>query len=109
MAFAGAGTTNTLTKATFDNVMGNIINALDGAFSQVQEIQTFFAAHPDADFTAAAGGPGPTGYAAGDVTTMKSAYTDLDQLRTIYQGTANLVVAKDFRTFAKLISGTLVH
>jgi hypothetical protein len=109
MAFSGAGTTNQLTKSSLDNSLGSIISALDGAFAQIQAMEAFFAAHPDADFTAAAGGPGPTGYASGDVSTMKSAYSDLDQLRTIYQGTANLVVAKDFRAFAKLIAGTLVH
>lgn len=115
MAFAGAGTTNTLTKASFDSSMGSIISNLDAAFNQIQELETFFAAHPDADFTATAGGPGPTGYVQADVTTMKSAYSDLDHLRQIYQGVSSQNTiqgnnnAYDFRTFAKLIAGTLVH
>jgi hypothetical protein len=108
MAFVNAGGMPSLTKGQFDNQMNGIIQALDGAFNQVQQLEAFLAAHPDADFTAAAGGPGPTGYAAGDVTNFKSAFSDLDQLRTIYQGSANLGTAKDFRTFAKLIA-TLVH
>jgi hypothetical protein len=108
MAFINAGGIPALTKGQFDAQMNGIIQALDGAFSQVQALEAFLTAHPDADFTAAAGGPGPTGYAAGDVTNFKSAFSDLDQLRTIYQGSANLLVAKDFRTFAKLIA-TLVH
>lgn len=108
MAFVNAGGMTALTKAAFDSLMNGVIQNLDGAMLQVQEIEAFLTAHPDADFTALAGGPGPTGYAAGDVTNFKSAFSDLDQLRTIYQGLATLGTAKDFRTFAKLIA-TLVH
>lgn len=108
MAFLNAGGMPGLGKGQFDQLMNSVITQLDGVMLQIQEIEVFLAAHPDADFTAAAGGPGPTGYASGDVTNFKSAFSDLDQLRTIYQGSANLSVAKDFRTFAKLLS-SLVH
>lgn len=108
MAFLNAGGMPGLGKGQFDSLMNAVITQLDGVMLQIQEIEVFLAAHPDADFTAAAGGPGPTGYASGDVTNFKSAFSDLDQLRTIYQGSANLSVAKDFRTFAKLLS-SLVH
>ena len=108
MSFAGAGGFASLTKSQFDALMNQVIQNLDQAFLQVQQIQTIMAAHVDADFTAANTNPGPTGYAAGDVTTMKSAFSDLDLLRTVYQGTATQGTIKDFRAFAKLIS-TLVH
>jgi hypothetical protein len=39
------------------------------------------------------------------VNTLKSAMSDLDQLRTIFVGSATLGVAKDFRTFAKRLCG----
>ena len=107
MAFTNAGGIATLGKPQFDALMNAVIQNLDGALGQVQQIQAFLAAHLDADFTAVTGS-GPTGYASGDIATVKSAFSDLDQLRTIYQGSANLSVAKDFRTFAKLIA-TLVH
>lgn len=103
MAFVNAGGMPGLGKGQFDSLMNSVITSLDGVLLQVQEVQAFLAAHPDADFTAGAGGPGPTGYAAGDVANFKSAFSDLDQLRTIYQGGANLLVAKDFRAFSKLL------
>ena len=107
MAFAGAGGIATLGKPQFDSLVNSIIQNLDGALAQVQQVQAFLAAHPDADFTAGTG-PGPTGYASGDIATLKSAFSDLDQLRTIYQGSATLGTAKDFRAFAKLIA-SLIH
>lgn len=108
MSFAGAGTTNTLTKAVLDNQMGSIISAIDGALLQAHELQQFFLAHVDGDFTASTGA-GPTGYVQADVNTMKSAFTDLEQLYQIFIGSQNLASAKDFRAFAKLIAATLVH
>jgi len=107
MAFVNAGGIAQLSKAQFDSLMNGCIQNLDGALLQAQAIQAFFTAHPDADFTTTSGA-GPINYASGDVTNMKSAFSDLDQLRTIYQGSATLGTAKDFRTFAKLIA-TLVH
>lgn len=107
MAFVNAGGMPALTKAVLDSQMNSIIQNLDGVMGEIQAMEAFFTAHPDTDFTAVTG-PGPVGYAAGDVTNFKSAFSDLDQLRTIYQGSATLGTAKDFRTFAKLIA-TLVH
>lgn len=106
--FTNAGGFATLTKPQFDALMNQVIQQIDQVMGQVQAIEAIFAAHPDADFTAANTNPGPTGYAQADVTTMKSAFSDLDQLRTIYQGLATLGSTKDFRAFAKLVS-TLVH
>lgn len=109
MAFANAGGTGTLTKASLDAQMMNIFTGLDGLMNQIQAMEAFFTQNADANFTAAAGGPGPTGYIEADVTTFKSALSDLDQLRQIYQGLATLGTAKDFRTFPKQLWGTGVH
>jgi hypothetical protein len=108
MAFSGAGGFASLNKAQFDALMNQTIQNLDQALLQVQQIQVIMAAHVDGDFTAANTNPGPTGYVQADVTTMKSAFSDLDLLRTIYQGTGTQSTTKDFRAFAKLIS-SLVH
>ena len=108
MAFVNAGGIASLSKAGFDSLMNGVIENIDGSLLQAQAIQAFLLANPDANFTAAAGGPGPTGYAAGDVSTFKSAFSDMDQLRQIYQGLATLGTAKDFRSFTKLIA-TLIH
>ena len=40
-----------------------------------------------------------------DVDLLRSALGDLAQLQTIYTGAVNLSVAKDFRTFAKQLTG----
>jgi hypothetical protein len=103
MAFVNAGGIPALGKGQFDNLMNGTAMNVDGSTLQAHQIETFLLAHPDADFTALAGGPGPTGYAAGDVTNFKSAYSDLEQFYQIYIGAQNLAVAKDFRTFVKLI------
>jgi hypothetical protein len=38
---------------------------------------------------------------------LKSSFSDFDQLRTIFAGTANLSVAKDFMAFGKLLTGVV--
>jgi hypothetical protein len=106
--FTNAGGFASLNKGQFDSLLNQTIQALDQALTQAQAIQAIFAAHPDADFTAVNTNPGPTGYAAADVTIMKSAFGDLNQLATIYQGGATLATAKDFRTFVKQLA-TLYH
>lgn len=45
------------------------------------------------------------GYTGGEVTILRSATGDMDQLRQIYEGLVNLSAAKDFRAFAKLLTG----
>lgn len=45
------------------------------------------------------------GYSAGEVATLRSAVADMDELRRVYEGLATVAVAKDFRAFAKLLTG----
>lgn len=45
------------------------------------------------------------GYTPGEVAQLKSAFADADELATIFEGIANLSVAKDFRAFLKLVWG----
>jgi hypothetical protein len=47
------------------------------------------------------------GYTTGEANTLKSAFTDLDKLRTIYEGTATQGTTYDFRTFSKLLTGVV--
>ena len=115
MAFLGAGGIATLSKTQFDALINNVIQNLDGALLQAQQIQKFLTAHPDADFEAASG-PGPTGYdaVAHPIATVKSAFGDLDELRKIYQGISSQSTlrgnsnAYDYTTFPKLIA-SLIH
>lgn len=75
--------------------VGGLLSQLDGAFLRIQQLKLFLDTIPDATLTSAWGFP------QADIDIMRSAFNDIEQLRTIYQGTANLSVAKDFRTFAK--------
>lgn len=45
------------------------------------------------------------GYDSGDIAVLRSGVGDMEQLRLIYEGLANLTNAKDFRTFTKRLTG----
>lgn len=47
------------------------------------------------------------GYTTNEANQLKSAFTDLDQLRTVYEGTGTRTPAYDYRTFAKLLTGVI--
>lgn len=47
----------------------------------------------------------PFGYTPTEANQLKSAFTDLDKLRTIFNGTATQASTYDFRTFTKLLLG----
>ena len=88
------------TKGQIDSTAGLFVQ-LQNVFDQIERVQTFLLATPDATLQAA-----PYGYTAGEVAQLKSAFTDAVQLIGIYKGTQILAVAKDFRTFSKLLVGT---
>ena len=88
----------TASKGDVDSQAGQVTLQLREAMRAVQLFQGWLATQPDADLVA-------LGYTSGEVATLKSAMNDLNQLRTIYEGTATLAVAKDFRAFAKLLTG----
>lgn len=81
-----------------NNRAGNCAYTLREALRSVQLFKAFLDTQTDANLTA-------LGIAQTDVNTMRSAYVDLDKLRTIYEGTATQASAYDFRTFAKLLTG----
>ena len=85
-------------KAAVDSNAGTLAQSLQSAFNRTQQLKAWLDATPDATLVA-------LGYTSGEVAVLKSAITDLDQLRTIYQGGATLGTAKDFRTFAKQMYG----
>ena len=88
----------TASKADIDAQAGNTALTVREAFRTVQVFQAWLLTQPDANLTA-------LGYTSGEVANLKSAFTDLDKLRTIYEGTATQTPAYDFRTFAKLLVG----
>ena len=90
----------TKTKADIDARAGSVALDIRGVFDRIQTLKTTLDTLTDPQLVA-------LGYVQAEVDTLRSAMGDLDQLRTIYQGTANLASAKDFRTFAKLLTGVV--
>lgn len=79
---------------------GQITRSLFTAFDQIKKFQVWLAATPDATLLAV-----PYNMTQADINSIKSSFTDLNQLATIFDGTASLAVAKDFRTFSKTLIG----
>lgn len=85
-------------KADVDATAGDIARRLNLAFDLIADFKFWLDAKTVGDLEA-------LGYTTGEANTLKSAYADLEQLRTLYAGAATLGSAKDFRTFAKLLWG----
>lgn len=85
----------TIDKNTVNARVGSLAQQVDGALLRIQQFKLFLDTIPDATLISA------YGYVQADIDVIRSSLVDLEQLRTIYQGTANLAVAKDFRAFAK--------
>jgi len=85
----------TVDKASIAGRAGGLCQQVDSTFLRIQQFKAFLDTIPDATLISA------YGFVQGDIDVLRSSLVDLEQLRTIYQGTANLSVAKDFRTFAK--------
>lgn len=86
-------------KGAIDNTSGSLCRDLNNLFGRIVAFDAWLDGQPDADLISA------YGYSQADVDRLKSAFSDLAQLQTIYTGAANLANAKDFRTFAKLLAG----
>jgi hypothetical protein len=85
-------------KLDIDSKAGSIAVRLRDLFTEIQYTAAWAAGMPDNDLVA-------LGYTSGEVAVLKSALADLEQLRTIYNGSANLANAKDFKAFAKQLTG----
>lgn len=90
-----------LTGADVNATAAQIARQLYSAMANVQRFEAWLAATPDATLTSA-----PYGLQSGDVATLKSAFTDADKLRQIFEGSATQGSAYDFRTFLKQAIGT---
>lgn len=87
-----------VTKDEIDSRAGDTARTFQRAFKDVLTLKSFLDQTPDPDLVA-------LGYTAGEVATLKTAYTDLAQLATIWTGEAALPAAKDFRTFVRQLWG----
>lgn len=89
-----------LARADIDYKIGQVSLAANLAFENIRQMQAWLAGQTDAVLEAA-----PFGYTAGEVAVIKSAFANLDQLRTIYEGSAALAAPQDFRVFARQVWG----
>jgi hypothetical protein len=92
-----AGLNAGLTLANVNSVAGGLASDLNSLMNRIQQFQIFLAA---TDLTAA-----PISMTSADQAVLKSAFTDADKLRQIYQGLATQTPAYDFRTFVKQVDG----
>jgi len=88
-----------LTKGTIDAQLGSISQRLNIVLEDVNDFKYFIDGILDAQLTG-------MGYDANDVALIRTAASDMDQLREIYQGLAALAAVKDFRTFIRRVWGT---
>lgn len=87
-------------KVDVDARSGQLALTLRDTLRQVQLFKAWLDTQTDSQLIA-------LGYAQGDVDKLRSAFVDLDQLRTVYEGTGTRTPAYDYRSFAKLLVGTV--
>jgi hypothetical protein len=87
-------------KTDVDARAGQLALSVRDTLRQVQLFKAWLDTQSDGQLIA-------LGYAQGDVDKLRSAYVDLDQLRTVYEGTGTRSPAYDYRTFAKLLVGVI--
>lgn len=87
----------TTDKTTITSRAASLSQQIDAAFLRIQQFKAWLDTLDDATMISA------YGFVQGDLNILRSSFVDLEQLRSIYQGSANLAVAKDFRTFDKLL------
>jgi hypothetical protein len=80
---------------TIKNTAGGIVRDLDRIILRGQQFKDWITTYTDAELIA------NWNFAQADINDLRSAFTDLETLRTVYQGTATQASLKDFRAFAK--------
>lgn len=86
-------------KADWDAAVAQISRQLFSAFSNVAKAKMALDTLAVSDLVAA-------GYDTTSANQLKSAFSDADLLRQIFEGSATQASVKDFRTFLKLALGT---
>jgi len=86
------------TKNEIDTRSGDLARSFQRSFIQVSTLKSYLDATPDADLIT-------LGYIQAEVTNLKTAVNEMDQLNSIFNGTANLIVAKNFKVFIMRLWG----
>lgn len=85
-------------KSRLDEIMGNIARNFQLNFNDVATIKEWLDATPDVDIEA-------MGYTNNEVATIKTAFADLYQLRSIWRGETTLTDTKNFQNFVRRLWG----
>jgi hypothetical protein len=89
-----------VTKDALNQRLGSIVVAGEAWFEDVERLAAWLAATPDADLVA-------LGFTSGDAAQMKSAFTDLDNLRQTAYGQRAQPAASNFFFWAAKLRGIL--
>jgi hypothetical protein len=92
-------------KSDLDFAVGRAAVAIGNALHQVRELKAYLDGKTTADLQALEVASGALPYTENEVAALKAAVNDLDQLRTLYEGSAALPNAKDFRAFVRRVVG----
>jgi hypothetical protein len=87
-----------VTKDEIDSRAGDTARSFQKAFEDTITMQSYLTQTADADLVT-------LGYTEAEVSTLKSAFSDLAQLGQIFAGSAGLAAPKDFRTFVRQVWG----
>jgi hypothetical protein len=91
----------TISKAEVDNAVGGVAASLFATLDNIAKIKAVLDGYSSAQMVSL------LGYAStGDADIVKSALTDMDKLRQLWQGTASQASNTDMRAFAKQLLGT---
>lgn len=90
----------TTTKADLDNRAASIALSLRTTMEQIKVFKTKLDTLTTTDLQGLGYSVSPD-----EAAILKSSFVDLDQLRTVYEGTGTRTPAYDYRTFAKLLTG----
>ena|ERR1051326_380175 len=93
---------STPSKQDIDSIAGQLTRDINNLLHKASSINSWLAQMQDSDLTA-------LGYNSTDIANLRSSFSDLNQLNTIFTGAANLTTAKDFRSYCRWLYGLGVN
>lgn len=88
----------TSTQAEINATAAQIARSLFNTMRSIEQFDSWLDTQSEADLVA-------RGFTSGEVAILKSAFVDLDKIRTVFEGTATQGSAYDARVFSKQLLG----
>jgi hypothetical protein len=92
----------TVSQVEINSAAAQIARQVFSGMNNVQQMKAWLDTQIDADLIA-------LGYTSGEVAILKSAFTDLDKIRQIFEGSEIQATQYDARTFSKLLLGIALY